>query len=161
MRKSTGCDTAWWISLALAGQIKARAHAKTRRTSVEARPSPHLPESSWSRMVVVTGGSGTSQYLAVPRRCEEHINCNQRQIFFSQTHPKHEGLRERQRRFGESKVFLKPTAGEQFQEGGFIFAAMPSLNVPAPTVRVISVSFPSLRKVGDLYSRFDLRSGGC
>lgn len=62
-------------------------------------------------------------------------------------------------RLGESKVFLDPAVGEQFQTEGFILFAMPSLNVPAPRVRVTSLSFPSLRKVGDLYSRFDPPSG--
>jgi hypothetical protein len=40
--------------------------------------------------------------------------------------------------------------------------ALPSFIAPAPTTRVTSLSFPSLRKVGDLYSkRLDSSSGRC
>ena len=40
--------------------------------------------------------------------------------------------------------------------------ALPSFIAPAPTTRVTSLSFPSLRKVGDLYSkRLDSPSGRC
>lgn len=57
---------------------------------------------------------------------------------------------------------LDPAVGEQFQAEGFILFAMPSLDVPAVTERVTSDSFPSLRKVGDLYSnRLDSPSGRC
>src|SRR5437667_3882249 len=43
-----------------------------------------------------------------------------------------------------------------------VLFAMPSLFVEAFTARVTSLSFPSLRKVGDLYSkRLDSPSGSC
>ncbi len=42
------------------------------------------------------------------------------------------------------------------------FVGMPSLAVPVTVARVTSLSFPSLRKVGDLYSkRLDSPSGRC
>ena len=44
----------------------------------------------------------------------------------------------------------------------FVFPAMPSLGVPSMMERVTSLSFPSLRKVGDLYSnRLDSPLGRC
>ncbi len=52
--------------------------------------------------------------------------------------------------FGESKVFLEPAVGERFQP---VLLAVPSLRVEVLTARVTSLSFPSLRKVGDLYSK--------
>jgi hypothetical protein len=45
LRKSTGLDTAWRISPTLAAQMEARAQAKTKSSSMEARPSGHLRES--------------------------------------------------------------------------------------------------------------------
>lgn len=42
------------------------------------------------------------------------------------------------------------------------FVGMPSLAVPGVVVRVTSLRFPSLRKLGDLYSRrLDLPSERC
>lgn len=110
LRKSTGCATAWRISPALAEQMEARAHAKIRNSSVEARPSARFRESTRSQIVVVRRGSGALQYLAVSGRSEENIYCD----------------------------FL------------FVPFAL-SCPLPVSVVRVTSVSFPSLRKVGDSY----------
>jgi hypothetical protein len=53
LRKSTGCATAWRISPTLAAQREARAHAKIRSSSVEARSSARLPESISVKDVVM------------------------------------------------------------------------------------------------------------